>query len=200
MYALAGIFGVLSGSRWSASHLGRRQHRAALHAALDRRRHPRRRRVRRRPGLAGRRGHRRDDADARRLVPLLPALPPDWQIGAQGAILIIGPGAARADRPRREGPMTACTRSRRASRPSPGSGPTSARSPSGSATVAFTGGQAGVGLLRRRFTFATFFTLVAHRPDVRHHPRARQRRPSIPATMTLAGTVAMKIDGRRRQR
>ena len=49
-------------------HLGRRQYRQRLHAAVDRRRHPRRRRIRRRHRLADRRGDRRADADAGRLA------------------------------------------------------------------------------------------------------------------------------------
>ena len=47
-----------------AHYLGRRQHRAPLHATVDRGRDPRRWRVRRREGLARRRGDRGDDADA----------------------------------------------------------------------------------------------------------------------------------------
>ncbi len=78
-------------------HLGRRQYRQRLHAAVDRRRDPRRRRVRRRPGLADRRGDRRADPGARRLAaPHLHAHParlagrrqwrdPDHRAGGAGA-------------------------------------------------------------------------------------------------------------------
>ncbi len=46
------------------------------------------------------RGDRRDDPDPGRLLPHLPAPPPDWQIGAQGAILILVLALRAADRPR----------------------------------------------------------------------------------------------------
>ena len=49
-------------------HLGRRQYRQRLHAAVDRRRDPRRRRVRRRRRLADRRRDRRADAGAGRVA------------------------------------------------------------------------------------------------------------------------------------
>ena len=56
LFALAGVFGVLSGMALvGITTSGRRQHRQRLYAALHRRRHPRRRRVRRRRGVAGRR-------------------------------------------------------------------------------------------------------------------------------------------------
>ena len=82
-------------------HLGRRQYRAALYAALGRRRHPGRRRVRRRPGLAHRGGDRRDHPDAGRLLPLLPAPQPRLADRRPGRDPDPGAGAAPAGRPAR---------------------------------------------------------------------------------------------------
>ena len=91
MYALAGLRGRAGRHGAGRAHqLGRSQHRDQLHAALDRGRHPRRRRVRGRPGVTHRRGDRCRHADrSRARCSRSCKLNPDWQIGAQGAILII---------------------------------------------------------------------------------------------------------------
>ena len=70
--------------------LGRREHRQRLHAAVDRRRHSRRRGVRRRKSVADRGGARRaDDGDGGFAALTFMRIPPDWQVAANGAILII---------------------------------------------------------------------------------------------------------------
>lgn len=60
------------------------------------------------------------------------------------------------------------------------------------ATVIFTGGQAAGGLLTAALTFGTFFTLVAIGQMFVITLGPGNIDLSIPATMTLAGTVAMK--------
>ncbi|MCY7417452.1 MAG: ABC transporter permease [Chloroflexi bacterium] len=64
------------------------------------------------------------------------------------------------------------------------------------ATVIFTGGQAAGGVLTAALTFGTFFTLVAIGQMFVITLGPGNVDLSIPATMTLAGTVAMKaMDG-----
>ena len=90
MFALAGLFGVFAGlSLVGLTTSGDANIALALHAAVGRRRHPRRRRVHRRARVAGRRRHRRHDADAGGSFLSFLRLDPDWQIGAQGIILIV---------------------------------------------------------------------------------------------------------------
>ncbi|MGF1627668.1 MAG: ABC transporter permease, partial [Alphaproteobacteria bacterium] len=64
------------------------------------------------------------------------------------------------------------------------------------ATIAFTGGQGGGGVLTAALTFGTFFALVAMGQMFVITLGPGNVDLSIPATMTLAGTVAMKaMDG-----
>lgn len=61
------------------------------------------------------------------------------------------------------------------------------------ATIAFTGGQGGGAVLTAAFTFATFFVIVALGQMFVVTLGPGNVDLSIPATMTLAGTVALKI-------
>ncbi|MFO0994136.1 MAG: ABC transporter permease [Hyphomicrobiales bacterium] len=61
------------------------------------------------------------------------------------------------------------------------------------ATIAFTGGQGGEGLLTAAFTFATFFVIVGIGQMFVITLGPGNVDLSIPATITLAGSVAMKI-------
>ena len=88
---------------------------------------------------------------------------------------------------------------RRASSASPGSGPGSARSPSGSPTAAFTGGQGGGEVLSAALTFGAFFVIVALGQMFVITLGPGNVDLSIPACMTLAGTVVDEGDGRRRR-
>ena len=103
-------------------------------------------------------------------------LNPDWQIGAQGAILILVL-ALRVLIDRAEARRVTALRALAAS---PGSGPGSARSRSGSASSLFTGGQGGGEVLTAALTFAAFYVLVALGQMFVDHPRPRQRRPVDP--------------------
>src|SRR6185369_17643522 len=83
------------------------QYCAPLHAALGRRGHPGRRRVRRRPGLAYRGGDRRDHLDARRLLPLFPPPQPRLADRRPGRDPDPGAGTAPACDPRGAGELMA---------------------------------------------------------------------------------------------
>ena len=124
-------------------------------------------------------------------------LNPDWQIGAQGAILILvlalrvlinragGPGVTALRRARR--PALALVLARRAR------GLARRSSPSPAA-------RAAPSVLTAALTFATFSVLVAPRPDVRRHPRPRQCRPVDPGHHDAGRHRRDEGDGRGRTR
>ncbi len=76
---------------------------------------------------------------------------------------------------------------------SPGSGPSSRPALVWLATIAFTGGQGGGELLTAALTFATFFVIVGIGQMFVITLGPGNVDLSIPATITLAGSVAMKI-------
>ena len=76
---------------------------------------------------------------------------------------------------------------------SPGSGPGSARSPSGSASSPSPAARAASASSPRRLTFAAFYVLVALGQMFVVTLGPGNVDLSIPACMTLAGTVAMKL-------
>ena len=117
-------------------------------------------------------------------------IPPDWQIGAQGAILIIVLALARAHQPAERRAMTMLA-------------PHLPQKPwiwsfvaafaVWLATIIFTGGQGGERLLTAALTFAAFFVIVGMGQMFVITLGPGNVDLSIPATITLAGSVAMKV-------
>ena len=116
-------------------------------------------------------------------------LNPDWQIGAQGAILIIVLALRVAHLARGGAGVTAL----RAPRRQPWLWSWLGALAVWLAIVAFTGGQGGAGVLTAALTFATFYVLVALGQMFVITLGPGNVDLSIPACMTLAGTVAMKV-------
>ena len=188
MFALAGFFGMLAGLALLGLTTSADANIAlALHPALDRRRHPRRRRVRGRAGLARRRGHRRHDPDAGRLVPLVPAHPARLADRRAGGDPDHRPGAAGADRPHGAGGRDPRLLAK------PWLWAWLAAGLVWLATGLVTGGQGAGRVLTAAFTFATFFVLVGLGQMFVITLGPGNVDLSIPATITLAGAVATKV-------
>ena len=102
-------------------------------------------------------------------------LSPDWQIGAQGAILIIVLALRLVLTPAggsgREATRMMLARAR------PGSGPSSPPSRSGWRPSLVTGGREHGGAGAGGADLCGLLGAGRHRADVRHHPRPRQHRP-----------------------
>ena len=173
--------------------LGRRQYRQRLHAAVDRRRHPRRRRIRRRKRVADRGGDRRaDDGDGGLAAAHLHA----HSAGLAGRRQRRDPDhrarGAGADQPRAGPRDDASARSR-----GPGSGRSSARA--GLAR----GDRLHRRLRRGRHADRRAVARGVHRDrrrraDVRHHARTRQCRPVAARQYRARQRGGDEDDGRRR--
>ena len=122
-------------------------------------------------------------------------LNPDWQIGAQGAILILVLALRVViNRAEVRGKMTAL----REMLGKPWLGAYAGATAIWLATIAFTHGLGGGGVLTAALSFATFSVLVAIGQMYVITLGPGNVDLSIPATMTLAGAVSMKImDGSR---
>ena len=117
---------------------------------------------------------------------------PDWQIGAQGAILIIVSGAAAAAQsPGKAGeePMIALSALAR----KPWIWSFVAVLVVWVITVLFTGGASSLGLTQAALTFAAFSVIVGIGQMFVITLGPGNIDLSVPATMTLAGTVALKF-------
>ena len=117
-------------------------------------------------------------------------IPPDWQVGANGAILIIVL-AARALISRRES-VTDDDRCAACS-PSPGSGRSSARSLVWLAAIAFTGGYGAGGMITAALSLAVFMVIVGVGQMFVITLGPGNVDLSLPANIGLASAVAMKV-------
>ena len=163
--------------------------RGTLHALFDRRRDPGRRRFRRRTRVAGRGGARRANANALGAVP--DVYPHSARLADRRAGCDPDPGAcdARHHRPRGAAAVSAIGRIFA----KPWALSFVAAFLIWAATIAFNSGHGGGGLITAALTFATFFVIVGIGQMFVITLGPGNVDLSIPATMTLAGSVSMKI-------
>ena len=201
LYLLAGTLGRAVGAgAGRIDHVGRRQHGAPLHAAVDRRGDPGRRRVHRRQGQPDRRRAGSHDADAGRLLPDLHAYPagladrsagrdPDHRAGAArraqpgGGTMITNdlPTPADVSSPRRALVLPVWV------------WPLLAAAVVLAMTLIYSGGRGAADIMSAAVTFSALFVIVGLGQMLVITSGPGNVDLSIPAAISLAGAIAMKV-------